>query len=289
MTVVCGTDFSPASARAVDAAAAFAAAFKTDLLLVHALEFPGAEEAGAWSMLQAERSRAESLLAKEVARLASSGVSVSSEVGVGASDVSLIRAATSRGARLVVVGALGRRGGSLWRLGSTADRTAQTSKLPVLVVRDAEPIAKWAAGKGTLEVLVGIDRSPSADAAVSWTAEIESVGRCHVTGAHVYWPPEFKEKLGSSHAEVERALGSELKQRVSGLRSGRPFELRLLGGLGRPADHLVAMAEEAKADLVVVGAHHRTLLSRFWHGSVSRGVIDQAPMNVVCVTGPDQA
>jgi len=289
VTVVCGTDFSDSSARAVDAAVAFAAAWKVELVLVHALEFPGAEEAGGWSLLQAERARAESQLAKEVERLAATGVPVRTEVGVGASDVALIHAAATRGARLVVVGALGRRGGSLWRLGSTADRTAQTSRIPVLVVRDPEPIARWAGGKGTLEVLVGVDRTPSADAAVSWVAEIESAGRCHLIFGHVYWPPELEKKapIGAG-GEAERALQEELRARVAGLRGGRPFELRLLGGLGRPADHLVAMAEEARADLVVVGAHQRTLLSRFWHGSVSRGVIDQAPMNVVCVTGPGQ-
>jgi nucleotide-binding universal stress UspA family protein len=203
--------------------------------------------------------------------------------------VTLIQVATSRGARLVVVGALGRRGGSLWRLGSTADRVAQTSRFPVLVVREATSITEWTRGGRTLEVLVGIDKTPSADAAVSWLSEIESLGRCRVTCGHVYWPPEMKGKpLGTGQAETEAALAGELRTRIAPLRGGRPFELRLLGGLGRPADHLVSIAESARADLVVVGANQRTLLGRFWHGSVSRGVIDQAPMNVVCVTGPSE-
>lgn len=294
MTVVCGTDFSESAARAADAAAAFAAAWKEDLVLVHALEYPGAQDAGSWSLLEAERGRVKSLLGKEAARLAASLVPVRTEIGIGASDETLVQAAANCGARLVVVGALGRRGGSLWRLGSTADRVAQTSRFPVLVVRDADAITEWARGRRTLEVLVGIDRTPSSDAALSWIAEIESAGRCHVTCGHVYWPPEVKEKLhvgggipiGSGHAEIEKALAIELRARVEVLRGGRPFELHLLGGLGRPADHLVRMAEDARADLVVVGANQRTLISRFWHGSVSRGVIDQAPMNVVCVTGP---
>jgi len=294
VTVVCGTDFSGSAARAADAAAAFASAWKEDLVLVHALEYPGAEEAGSWSLLEAERGRAEPRLAQEAARLAASRVPVRTEIGIGASDVTLVGAADSHGARLIVVGALGRRGGSLWRLGSTADRVAQTSRLPVLVVRDAEPFTDWARGNRTLEVLVGIDQTPSSDAAVSWLAEIESAGRCHVTCGHVYWPPEAGEKLhagrgipiGSGRAEVENALAAELRARVEALRGGRPFDLRLLGGLGRPADHLVRIAEEARAEVVVVGANQRTLISRFWHGSVSRGVIDQAPMNVVCVTGP---
>lgn len=294
MTVVCGTDFSEPAARAVDAAAEFAAAWKEDLVLVHSLEYPAAEDAGVRSILEAERRRVESRLAQEAARLAAHGLKVGTEIGMGASDVVLLAAATVRGARLVVVGALGGRGGSLWRLGSTADRVAQTSRFPVLVVREAASIAEWARGRRALEVLVGVDRTPSSDAAVGWVGEIESPGRCRVTCGHVYWPPEARGKqrageglpIGTGHAEVEAALASELRARIEPLRGGRPFELRLLGGLGRPADHLVSMAETARADLVVVGANRRTLLSRFWHGSVSRGVIDQAAVNVVCVTDP---
>jgi len=292
VTVVCGTDFSEAAARAVDAAAALAGAWREDLVLVHALEYPGAEEAGSWSLLETERKRAGSKLEGEVARLAKSGIPMRTEVGIGASDVELLKVGTSCGARLLVVGALGRRGGSLWGLGSTADRVAQTSRLPVLVVREAISISEWARGRRTLEIVVGVDRTPSSDAAVKWVEELESAGRCRVTCGHVFWPPEVKERLqakggiplGSGHAEVEKALASELRARIGALRGGRPFELKLLGGLGRPADHLVSLSTDARAELVVVGAHQRTLISRVWHGSVSRGVIDQAPMNVVCVT-----
>lgn len=297
MTVVCGTDFSQAAAHAVDAAAALAGAWKEDLVLVHALEYPGAEEAGSWSLLAAERKRAESKLDGEVARLAKSKIPMRTEVGIGASDVELLKVGTSCGARLLVVGALGRRGGSLWGLGSTADRVAQTSRLPVIIVRDASSIAEWARGRRTLEIFVGVDPTPSSDAAVRWADELESAGRCRVTCGHVYWPPEVKEKLhakggipiGSGHAEAEKAFTVELRARIEALRGGRPFDLKLLGGLGRPADHLVSLATDSRADVLVVGAHQRTLISRVWHGSVSRGVIDQAPMNVVCVTDPSQS
>ncbi|MBI5362280.1 MAG: universal stress protein, partial [Planctomycetes bacterium] len=40
---------------------------------------------------------------------------------------------------------------------------------------------------------------------------------------------------------------------------------------------------ERRSELVVVGAHQRGGLKRFWHGSVSHGVIDRAGTNVVVV------
>lgn len=297
MTIVCGTDFSESSALAVEAAGATAAAWKDGLLLVHVLDYPGAEEAGSWSLLEAERERARSRLEQESLRLAPLGVQVRTEIGVGASDVVLLDVARKQRARLVVVGALGRRGGAFWRLGSTADRVAQASPIPVLIVRVSSHITEWAQGRRVLEVVVGVDLTPSSDAALAWVSDLESAGKCRVTCAHVYWPPELKEKLsvkggipvGSGHADVEKSLEADLRARMGPLRGGKPFELRILGGLGRPADHLVRIAEEIRADLVVVGAKQRTGISRWWHGSVSRGVIDLAPMNVACVTRPEPA
>ena len=61
------------------------------------------------------------------------------------------------------------------------------------------------------------------------------------------------------------------------------IELCIVGGLGRVADHLVQIAEDKQADVITVGSHQRAGLDRFWHGSISHGVIDGAPMNVLCV------
>jgi hypothetical protein len=47
--------------------------------------------------------------------------------------------------------------------------------------------------------------------------------------------------------------------------------------------HLIHMAEEERADLIVVGTHSRHGWSRLGHHSVSRGVLHYAPMNVACV------
>jgi nucleotide-binding universal stress UspA family protein len=295
VTVLCGTDFSEAASLAVDAAASIATKWKEELVIVHALELPGAEDAGTFSLLEAERRRAESALSQEAERAGVSGGRIRTECGIGSSDSALVSAAEAHAARLVVVGALGRRGGSLWNLGSTADRVAQTSKRPVLVVRDADSITAWTRGERALRILVAVDRSTSSDAAVRWASELEQIGPCDLTCAHVYWPPGVKKELdlagglpiGADHPEIEAVLSGQLEARIAPLRDGRSFKMRLLGGLGRLADHVAAMAESERADLVVVGANQLTLVSRLWHGSVSRGVIERASTNVVCVTGSD--
>jgi nucleotide-binding universal stress UspA family protein len=47
--------------------------------------------------------------------------------------------------------------------------------------------------------------------------------------------------------------------------------------------HLVGLATETGADLLVVGTHRRAGLDRWTRGSVSRGILRHAPMNVACV------
>jgi nucleotide-binding universal stress UspA family protein len=107
----------------------------------------------------------------------------------------------------------------------------------------------------------------------------------------VYWPPEQYERLkikgpipiGKGHPEVEAAIERELRSRLTSLGAAGEIELRMIGGLGRVADHLAQIADEEKADLIAVGAEQRGGLARFWHGSVSHGVIHSAAVSVACV------
>jgi nucleotide-binding universal stress UspA family protein len=57
--------------------------------------------------------------------------------------------------------------------------------------------------------------------------------------------------------------------------------LRVEVGMGRIADHLVALAAEEKADLLVVGTHQRRALGKLW--SVSHHALRLAKMSVVSV------
>ncbi len=66
------------------------------------------------------------------------------------------------------------------------------------------------------------------------------------------------------------------------------MEIHLEPGYGRRADHLLHVAHERGVDLVVLGTHQRMGLQRWWHGSVSEGVLRQAEQSVVCVP-PTQA
>jgi nucleotide-binding universal stress UspA family protein len=78
-------------------------------------------------------------------------------------------------------------------------------------------------------------------------------------------------------------LLEELRSRKASLLGDREARLQVIPALGRMDRHLVAAAEELGGDLVVVGSHQREGFRRWWHGSVSSGVLHGAPMSVAVV------
>jgi nucleotide-binding universal stress UspA family protein len=80
----------------------------------------------------------------------------------------------------------------------------------------------------------------------------------------------------------ERGLAERVEAaRVAGLRARS--ELRT----GRPHAEIVALATDARADLVVIGTHGRDGLNRALLGSVADRVVHLAPCPVLTVRGAD--
>src|SRR5262245_2270121 len=104
MSIVCGTDFSEQSSRAVEAAAHLAARLGQPLHLVHALEYgrtPEEAEVGQAALAWAERR-----LAAVAQRAAQRGAKVEIHAPHGSADEALLTVAARTQAKLIVVAAL---------------------------------------------------------------------------------------------------------------------------------------------------------------------------------------
>jgi nucleotide-binding universal stress UspA family protein len=290
MTILCGTDLSASAGQAATVAALLARRSGEPLKLVHVAEVPSGAlvEGGPLHTLYGS---APELLAAEAERLGRLGVQVQHEVREGVPDEVLVRSAEAEHAGLIVVASLGRRPPLRWLLGSVAERTAQTSSVPVLVVRDAPLLEMWLRGERPLRVMVAVDFSQTSKWALEWAASLSRLGPCKLMIAHVAWPPSEQARLGIREPlppgglppELSRALHRELSDFIDGTIAEGAAQLLLTGGFGRPDSHLVQLAEAQHADLIVVGSHQRTGLSRLWAGSVSRGVLLNATTNIACV------
>jgi nucleotide-binding universal stress UspA family protein len=240
------------------------------------------------ALLDSERKRMEGLLEPLRAELARDfGVRIELRFGLGPPESQLARRAKEREASLLVLGAVGRRSGSMWRLGSIPDRLSQMAPVPVMVVRDGGAIARWAVEDRPLRILLALGTGAASARAAEVTAALARIGPCEVIEAHVYGPELEARRLGlppRDERETRRAIEADLGRRLP----RRSFD----GVLGAPrflaipseghvAEALAELAERERADCVVVGTHGRGALERRFLGSVSYGLLGLSTSNVL--------
>jgi nucleotide-binding universal stress UspA family protein len=294
MPVVCATNFSDAARRACDAAALLALKANEPLWLVHVLPTDSARAFGK-PLMEA----AEAALSDEARRLGKLGVPVQHSILTGEAAATLQEFVKSKGATLVVTAAPSQETPFLG-LGGTVDRLAQALEVPLVVARNVEALEAWSRGARPLKVMVGVDRSLPFSAARDWVKGLRKLGPLELVGGRVFWAQDEAARLGLEHPlgfadvtpELRQALEKEAAVLVEPLaEGGKPVRVRLEVGLGRIADHLVALAAEEGVDVLVVGSHHRRALGKLW--SVSQHALRLAKMTVVCVPsraaahGPD--
>jgi nucleotide-binding universal stress UspA family protein len=286
MTILCGIDFSENSSRAALAAAALAKKFGEPLRLVHVFAplpgvAPGTAPLALEDATQLEASKLRERFAIEVSGAVVSGVP---------EDV-LRELAREASTRLVVVSALGAKLHRGWLLGSVAERLTQASPVPVLVVRDAHALVRWASGGRPLRVMLGAALDTTSRIALNWALSLREVGPCDLTIAQIASPSLEQTRLGEVtiasmdrlRPEIEALLLRDLRAWAGNLTGAGETRFVVIPGWGRRDTHLTLLAAELEAELLVVGSHQRNGVARLWQGSTSRGAVHHAPSNVVCV------
>lgn len=290
MTIVCGTDFSENAAQAEVAAAALAKHLGTNLKLVHVVD--ARRQALSSTALSLLFEPVEDLLSTRAKRLEQDyRIEATGVLLQGAADECLNAFAREISAQLMIVSSLGTSQQESWRLGSVAERVAQRSAIPVLVVRDSVRILDWLHGRKPLKVMVGVDLGAASRAALSWAQALRKIAACDLTIAHVVWPALEHSRLGISgpvlmegmRSELRDLLDRDLRAWVGPLAGPGETSFVLSAGWGRCDSHLTQLAEDARVDLLVVGTHQKSWAARAWQGSVSRSVIHAFASNVACV------
>ena len=149
-TVLLATDLSPASAAATDTAFDLAATFPARLLVVSvidpgSLRHPGGRFFARVDQVRAERER---IATELVARGRSHGVSVDFLVWEGEPGESIVEAAVSERADMIVVGSHGRGAVGRFLIGSVSDHVVRNAPCPVLVVRSGTDKVVGSAASG---------------------------------------------------------------------------------------------------------------------------------------------
>lgn len=281
MKILCAVDFSEASRSAARAAAILTRALGAELCIVHGAHLPGVASGTAAVQLQLapdELQRRRVLLETLASQL---GVPAAQVLRDGLPDEVVLATARELRADLIVIGAIGDRAHGEWSLGSVALRVIKGAQVPVFVVREEASLERWALGRGALRVMVGDSGRRESRPALEWLAQLKRGGPLEVSLGHVYVPGE--ERRVSAIEQHERALSAELARWFESERELAAPRVRVLGGFGRVAEHLLDLAAADGAELLIVGSQHRRGWSRWVHGSVSLDIVASARRNCVAV------
>ena len=287
---MCGTDFSATATEAVEIAAAIARRLETRLVLVHVDQLHRSLISSPL-LLEAAILQRRGELDHEAYRLRDVGTNVEEKFLSGSAFDQLVTAATEAKGRLVVVGAVGHGLARRLLVGSVAERTAEASPIPTLVVRPGGRLASWIRGEHALKILVGYDFSAASDAALDWVNHLREIGKFQATVLYSNWPPDEARRLGyegplplaANPKKIQQNLERDLEKRIATLLPKQEVTAIVEPGWGSPEGYLFQMASRKRVDLIVVGTHRRHGLGRVLLGSVSRAVLHHSKVTVAVV------
>jgi nucleotide-binding universal stress UspA family protein len=273
--VLVATDFSDASARALDYAIALAdPGAAVTLVYVHLLPVPtwAEPDAPGPTWMPAEPHMREETLERlrafgAPALAASLPVKTILLEGLPA-DVILAQATALR-PDLIAMGTHGRRGFDRWLMGSTAERVVRLSKAPVLVA-SAQPLVQPLRIR---EVLCPLGFAAGSET-LAFASALASHCRSALTVVHV---------LDSSAGPW---LERRARERLLASAGAGPANLQteVLVRTGHPSREILRAAEERGADILVLGVHDRLPGGGCVLGSTADQVLREATCAVITVS-----
>lgn len=189
----------------------------------------------------------------------------------------------SERARTVVLGSRGLGGFAGLLIGSVAVALASRGQSPVVVVREV-PSAPGAVEETPLPVVVGVDGSPTSEAAVAFAYEEAALRGAPLLAVHTWTDyaiePTIATMIDWNAIEDDERL--VLGERLAGWSAKYPdVEVSRVVVRDRPAHALVEQSKNAQ--LVVVGSRGRGGAAGLFLGSVSHGVLHHAHCPVAIV------
>ncbi|HEX8795171.1 MAG TPA: universal stress protein [Polyangiaceae bacterium] len=288
--ILVATDFGPSSDRAVETAAALATRFAAELAVVHVVQemayaYPFPPPAGV-------RDEARAALEGVVSSLRARMLQVNGALREGVAWHEVVAAAADLEADLVVIGSQGRQGLQRFVMGSVAERVVRLSPVPVLTVHPYDEVALLAGGMDRFRnILAPTDLSNDSRRGLELAASLAREGESALTVVHVIEP--FWEPLTRPYSlppdialDVQGAAQRQLDALVASVCQGVQ-NVEALTTVAKPWRSILSLAEEQRADLVVMSTGGRRGVQRVLIGSVAEKIVRLATIPVISV-GPER-
>jgi nucleotide-binding universal stress UspA family protein len=296
--ILCPVDFSEFSRHAFDRAVAVARSYGADVTVLHVLPVPsavpalpyGPEGPGPFGFEAVDRDRTLAELLRFLAAEQSIGVplhyviiespSVQQETCLQISRLS---------ADLVVMGTHGRSGFNRFFLGSVAEKTLRTSRVPVLVVPPRLPDVVPAGRDPFRSIVCAVDFSDDSARALGYAASLGQHAGGRLTLLHSVEPmPVAYDPMWAVNFDIvgyeqalENSAKAQLQKFVQPIATGGDVETIVT--TGKAYKEILRVATERQADLIVLGVHGRNALDRLVFGSTTEHVVRRATCPVLAV------
>lgn len=282
------TDFSPTARAALRFARELAACTSAQLELVTVSRDPradtwvtlsGNQDAHSEGVTTAARAELERLSDDVLSKEGMADVPV--HVRVGEVAQSVLSVADDVDADLIVCGATGTTRLQALFFGATANRLVRQSTLPVLIVPDTDEDVSIDA------ILAPIDMSETSKSSLRHAASIAQACSAKLVVLHAAIAPPSRNDPFIGHlarnpkiwrAEIDAAIEAFLADALPGVTPDS-----ILVRTERPAEAILAAAQESGADLICMGTHGRSGIARFQLGNTAERILRRAPCPVLTV------
>ena len=201
-----------------------------------------------------------------------------------------VKFAKNINANLIVLSTHGRTGLPHLFLGSTAEKIARLSSVPVLTVRPGESVPS---GREFRSILVATDFSKNAEAAIPFAVTLAKQGRAKIILTHVVEnsaylnEPTWSEGVGPDVEQWTQTLKAEGEKKLAAaaatLATQNSISVETVLKIGRPDEEICAAAKQYDADLIVMATHGYTGISHLAFGSVAEHVLRSSTVPVLSI------
>lgn len=263
------TDFSDLATRALQYAVEIAKRAGSEILVMYAdpfeppLRFTAGQVPGLVEALKKSKDVVSQEL-QEYSRKHAPGIRLRGAVIEGTPATSILQAAESSQADLIVMGTHGRSGVGRLLMGSVAERVLHETRIPLLTVREGHPLA-------IRKIVCPINFTETASLALREAGSMASLFGANLVILHVI------EGAALGDEELQHRAEDWVRSESS-LTGVDTFVLR-----GNAAEQVIDYSRSNRVDLIVLGAEHRRFSDSSVLGTTVVRVTRHAPVPVLTV------
>ena len=294
--ILCPTDFSDASQRALDYAVALAKWYDARLTVLHVSAVRSAIAVGAASaalppvyLTENERQQLLASMKQSVQGEVGSTVAVDVDVAEGSAVAEILDKAAALPSDLIVLGTHGVSGFDRLLLGSVTDKVLRKAACPVLTVPPHMPDVVPTPSGLFRRILCAVDFSACSMHALTYALSLAQEANAHLdvvtVSEHILGEdvavspsPALQEYYATLQVEYRTRLAEAIPE------SARTFctvDTRVTEG--RAYKEILRLAEAEKVNLIVLGVHGRGAIDRWIFGSTTEQVVRHATCPVLTI------